>query len=92
MKNNPDKQFILKYLNLLGFVDTGKKGFGDNQRMTHSKVRVGSIYVGNSYISGTGGYKKIQNKVHPSSYDWKKYPEWKANQALKLLEYLKSNF
>lgn len=89
--NNLNKQSIILFLEAIGFISKTEDSWG-HQRMTHGKVRVGSIYVGDSYISGTGGYKKIQNKVHPSSYDWQKYPEWKANQALKLLEYLENNF
>ena len=91
MKNS-DKQFILIRLNSLGFDDTGKKGFGGHNRLTHNKIAKGSLYVGNEYISGTGNYAEIKEKILPSSFDRHNYPEWRESKVLQLLEYLESNF
>ncbi len=88
MKNNPDKQFILKYLHSLDFIDTGKKGYGGHNRIVHDKISKGSLYIGNEYISATGDYAKIKDKVRPSSLDRHGYPEWREDKVLKLLEYL----
>lgn len=89
---NPDKQFILTYLNSLGFDDTDKKGFGGHNRLTHDEITKGSLYVGNEYISGTGSYTKIKEKISPSSFDRHDYPEWREHKVLQLLEYLESSF
>lgn len=81
---------ILSYLASLGFIDTGKKGFGGHYRIIHPTINKGSLYVGNQYISGTGAYVELKNSIPPSSSDRHGYPEWKNSNTEALVDFLAS--
>ncbi|WP_152565195.1 hypothetical protein [Methylobacter sp. BBA5.1] len=81
---------ILSYLNSLGFIDTGKKGFGGHHRVIHPNINKGSLYVGNQYISGTGAYVELKNHIPQSSFDNHDYPEWRNSTTEALLDCLAS--
>jgi hypothetical protein len=77
---------IMKRLNSLGFVDSGKKGLGGNSRIIHPKISKGSLYINNQYVSSTGKYAGIRNNVIQSTLDHKGYPEWRDDNIKKLIK------
>ena len=81
---------IAKTLERAGFVQQPKRGIAIDAgrrplRFARDGIR-GSFYATDDYLSATGPYAKLREKVPPSRQDRKGYPVWQGDQLTGILK------
>jgi len=79
---------ILSFLTAIEFVNTGKKGWSGHSRIIHPKIKKGSLYIGDQYISATGEYANIKKVITQSSFCHNGYPVWQNSKTKILLDFI----